>query len=191
MFSRSLFLSLLVVCLLGIVAQFAPIHDLMVWDRQAILTGQWWRILTGNLTHTNWPHLAMNLSGLIILCYLFRFDLSAFRLSLLLFLLSLMVGLALFLTQMNIYAGLSGVLHGLFIWGACQDIRLHRKGGKLLLAAGVLKVAWDVSVGGSAETAALIEAHVAVEAHLAGALGGALLAITKVTTALGVSNRRA
>ncbi|MEJ2554278.1 MAG: hypothetical protein P8079_09855, partial [Gammaproteobacteria bacterium] len=27
------------------------------YDRGAILHGQWWRILTGNVVHLGWPHL--------------------------------------------------------------------------------------------------------------------------------------
>ncbi|UTM56520.1 rhombosortase [Photobacterium sp. CCB-ST2H9] len=176
--SRSLFLSLLAISLLTIFAQLAPVHPFLEWDRQAIASGQWWRILTGNITHTNWPHLAMNLAGLAILTQLFRFHLTTARLVTILFALGIIVGLSLFFTELERYAGLSGILHGLFIWGAWQDIRQHRSGGKLLLAAGFVKVGWDIVTGGSAETASLIQASIAVEAHLAGALGGLALAYT-------------
>ncbi|UIP27169.1 MULTISPECIES: rhombosortase [Photobacterium] len=177
MLSRSLFLSLLTISLLCIIAQFAPLHSLLEWQRPLIESGQWWRILTGNLTHTNWVHLGMNISGLLIISYLFRFYLTAGRFCLLFIALSLIVGLSLLLTTLTGYSGLSGLLHGIFIWGACQDIRTQRAGGRLLLMAGVLKVSWDLYTGGSAETAAMIHATVAVEAHFAGAVGGFLLAM--------------
>nr|WP_284694846.1 rhombosortase [Photobacterium galatheae] len=171
-----MFLSFIVISLIGILAQLPSLHDLLEWDRQAIMAGQWWRILTGNVTHTNWTHLAMNLAGLIILVFLFRFNLTACRLATILTILGCIVGLSMFLTELGKYAGLSGILHGLFIWGACLDIRQHRSGGKLLLGAGLVKIGWDLSTGGSVETAALIQASIAVEAHLAGALGGFVLA---------------
>ncbi len=119
----------------------------------------------------------MNISGLLVISYLFRFYLTAGRFWLLLTSLSLIVGLSLFITNLNGYAGLSGLLHGVFIWGACQDIRTQRAGGRLLLIAGILKISWDLYYGGSAETASMINAPVAVEAHFAGAVGGFLLAM--------------
>ncbi|MDO6579784.1 rhombosortase [Photobacterium sp. 2_MG-2023] len=177
MLSRSLLLSLLATCLFCVAAQLAPLHALLEWQRPLIEAGQWWRILTGNFTHTNWAHLGMNVSGLLIISYLFRFYLTAGRFGLLLASLSLIVGLSLFLTKLDGYAGLSGLLHGVFIWGACQDIRTQRAGGRLLLIAGILKISWDLYSGGSAETASMIKAQIAVEAHLAGAVGGFLLAM--------------
>ncbi|NAW87547.1 rhombosortase [Photobacterium halotolerans] len=175
--SRSLLLSLLTICLFCVAAQLAPLNALLEWQRPLIEAGQWWRILTGNFTHTNWAHLGMNVSGLLIISYLFRFDLTTGRFWLLLASLSLIVGLSLLFTRLDGYSGLSGLLHGILIWGACQDIRAQRAGGRLLLIAGILKISWDLYSGGSAETASMINAQIAVEAHLAGAVGGLLLAM--------------
>ena len=77
---------------------------------------------------------------------------------------------------MEWYAGLSGVLHGLFAWGAIQDIKAKDKLGWALLIGVIAKVVWEQFSGGSASSAELIGARVAVEAHLAGVLGGVLFA---------------
>jgi rhomboid family GlyGly-CTERM serine protease len=38
----------------------------LVYDRAAILAGQWWRILTGHLVHFTGTHLAADLAGLVV-----------------------------------------------------------------------------------------------------------------------------
>ena len=57
-------------------------------------------------------------------------------------------------------------------WGAIQDIRAKDKLGWILLVGVIAKVIWEQIAGGSASSAELIGARVAVEAHLAGVLGG-------------------
>ena len=39
----------------------------MQYDRPAIDTGQWWRLLTGNLVHYDWVHLSANLGAFAFL----------------------------------------------------------------------------------------------------------------------------
>ncbi|KLV03933.1 membrane protein [Photobacterium aquae] len=169
-------------------AQLPFIQPQLVWQSDMIKNGELWRIITGNLTHTNWPHMIMNSMGLAIITFCFRHHLSPKRLFLLLLGLSAWVGCALFAWPTTWYAGLSGVLHGLFAWGALADIKQHDKLGKWLLAAIVAKILWEQFFGGAASSAQLIGARVAVEAHLAGALGGivfgglASMAKNKATT---------
>lgn len=98
-----------------------PNHQLS-FDRTLIAQGEGWRIITGNVAHTNLWHLLLNLSGLWVLYSLFREYLTGFRLPLLLLLLGAAVGLGIWwwCPQTQWYMGLSGALHGLFVWGRCR-----------------------------------------------------------------------
>lgn len=79
-----------------------------------------------------------------------------------------------FFTDINIYSGFSGVLHGLIVWGAIRDIENKDKTGYLLLLGVFAKVLYEQVYGASESTAAMIQAEVAIEAHLAGVLAALL-----------------
>lgn len=163
-------------------AQLPVIQPVLDWQRNAIDHGEIWRLITGNLTHTNWPHMIMNSLALAIITFIFRRHLTPAILLKLILGLSCCVGLSLLWSDMNRYAGLSGVLHGLFAWGAIRDIEQEDKSGWLLLAGVTAKVLWEQWFGGSASSAALINARVAVEAHLAGAVAGTIWGACHVWT---------
>ncbi|MDV5169508.1 rhombosortase [Photobacterium rosenbergii] len=156
-------------------AQLPTTQPLLVWQRTLIADGELWRLVSGNLTHTNWPHMIMNSLGLAIITFIFRRYLTCQRLGFLILSIAGFIGASLLLSPMGWYAGLSGVLHGLFTWGAIQDIKTKDKLGWILLIAVIAKVLWEQVSGGSASSAELIGARVAVEAHLAGVVGGLLL----------------
>lgn len=59
--------------------------------------------------------------------YIFKELLTLKKLSILLFSISLLTGLALLFTPIQAYVGLSGVLHGLFVWAAIEDIKINVK----------------------------------------------------------------
>ncbi|MCP3697860.1 MAG: rhombosortase [Aliivibrio sp.] len=156
-------------------AQLTPVSDFFVWDRSLILQGEIWRLVTGNFTHTNLPHLMMNAAALTVFCFIFKDILNPKKLWLLLLSISLLTGSFLLLSPMQSYVGLSGVLHGLFIWAAIEDIKQQRSTGWLLLVGVVAKIAWEQYFGASDSTVSLINANVAIEAHLIGAFCGATL----------------
>ncbi|MGF1689447.1 rhombosortase [Photobacterium japonica] len=160
--------------------QWPAIASALFWQRDAIVHGEIWRLITGNLTHTNWPHMIMNTLALAIITFIFRAHLTAARLAGLIVSLSLFIGLCLFGSSMHNYVGLSGVLHGIFAWGACRDILAKDKLGIVMLVGIILKVAYEQVYGASALSASLIQARVATEAHLAGLVGGIVIALTPV-----------
>ena len=59
---------------------FTVPNHLLSFDRDLIDKGEGWRIITGNLAHTNGWHLLLNLSGLAVLYSLFREYLTGWRL---------------------------------------------------------------------------------------------------------------
>ncbi|MBD0785175.1 rhombosortase [Vibrio sp. Y2-5] len=172
----NLYLLLSIVTAVCFGLQFEPLSHIMAWQAGAIENGQWWRIVTGNFTHTNFAHLAMNLLGLWVIGYLFQPKSRNF--AVLTLLISSWIGLSLLLTNMSSYVGLSGALHGLFAFYALKEALDGRKSSWLLVIGVILKVASEQLFGASTSTAEMIGARVATEAHLAGLLGGLLLAST-------------
>nr|WP_237668567.1 rhombosortase [Vibrio toranzoniae] len=161
--------------LLCVLFQLEPVQAWVVWDNNAIADGQWWRILTGNFSHTNYSHLVMNLAGLWIISYLFQPNKKQL-ISALLFI-SVVTGLALLLSSIQVYMGLSGTLHGLFGLFALREALNGRQSSWLLVVGLIAKIAWEQFVGPSSTTGELINARVAIEAHLAGALAGGFVAV--------------
>ena len=89
----------------------------------------------------------------------------------------MLVGLSIFITDIDYYSGLSGVIHGLFAWGAIRDILSNRRSGYWLLIGIIAKVCWEQVFGASESTVQLIDARVAIEAHLSGLLSGIAFAL--------------
>ncbi|MEW7864126.1 rhombosortase [Aeromonas diversa] len=153
--------------------------DTLSFQREAIAHGQWWRIITGNLVHTNGWHLLLNVAGLWLLTQIFSDELNSWRLLAVIGLCSLGVtlGIWLWVPETQWYMGLSGALHGLFAWGIVQEWG-HRRSAGLLLAGLLLKLSVDWLGGGTdGPSAALIGARVHVESHVIGAMSGAMLGL--------------
>ncbi|PSW21000.1 rhombosortase [Photobacterium sanctipauli] len=156
------------------VFQLDGMQTLLAWDRSAISHGEAWRLLTGNFTHTNWPHMIMNSLALAIITFIFRRNLKLSQLTGFVVFSAAFIGSALWFSSTTWYAGLSGVLHGLFALGAIKDIQSKDKLGWALLVGVIVKVVWEQYSGGSASSARLIDARVAVEAHLLGVVSALL-----------------
>jgi rhomboid family GlyGly-CTERM serine protease len=170
----SLSLAVILVILHLLRAELTPWLE---FDRSAIYQGQWWRILTGHFLHTNSWHLVMNLGGLALIMLLHGMYYRPIQLWLHLLLGSTLIGLAILFwsPQITIYVGLSGWLHALLVSGCCIDIQRQWSSGWLILAAVFGKVIWEQWQGASQDVVTLIEAEVATDAHLYGAVVGLLL----------------
>lgn len=151
-------------------------RELLRYERDALLSGELWRLVTGHLVHLGWPHLWLNLIALIILGNLFTDVLarSHWWLGLLLSALAIDAGLFLINTAVVWYVGLSGVLHGIMLLGALHLVRQQVFIGVALLLGVLLKVAWEQWQGPLPFTESAAAGPVLVDAHLYGALGGAL-----------------
>ncbi|MCF1430931.1 MAG: rhombosortase [Shewanella sp.] len=158
---------------------FLGLDNNLAFRRPLIDDGQWFRLITGNLMHTNHWHLLMNLAGLWVILSLFKWPFHLLGFSLLLLGLFAAEGLGLywFVPSMMRYVGLSGVLHGLFAFGACNELLNGVRFGWVLMVCVIAKVSYEMITGGSNELASLIEARVAVESHLVGVLAGIACAL--------------
>lgn len=159
-----------------------PVTQALVYQRELIIQGEGWRMFTGHLLHTNGFHLLLNLAALIMLWALHgRFYTIKNYLALFLFCsISTSIGIFYDNTSLTQYVGLSGVLHGIFVFGAIMDILSKDKTGYLLFIGVWLKIAHEQIYGASSDVSDLIEASVAVDAHLWGAVGGLLFSIIYV-----------
>ncbi|GAA5188581.1 rhombosortase [Ferrimonas gelatinilytica] len=146
------------------------VFEHLIWARNDLESGQWWRLWSGHLLHSNNAHLLMNLGGLILIFALhqphYRF-LPMLLLSIAMMAL-ISLGILYWVPGISRYVGLSALLHGLFTWGALMDIRVGWRSGYLMLVGVLVKVGWELVSGGSEDTAALIDARVAVESHALG-----------------------
>ena len=168
---------LLTLCVL-LACVFEPASgDWLAYDRYAIEGFETWRLLTANIVHTNGWHALLNLAGLTLLTFLHSDHYRFMRFIKLFLWCSLLTsaGIYYFSPQLIWYAGLSGALHGVFLWGACMDIRAGLKSGWLLACGVVGKIVYEQINGGSADVEALIGAAVATDAHLYGAVAGLLM----------------
>lgn len=149
----------------------------LAYDRYAIEGMETWRILTGNLVHTNGFHVLLNLAGLVLLWLLHgeHYRISRFLKVFIWCCFGTSAGIYLLSPDLIWYAGLSGALHGVFTWGACMDVRKGLRSGWLLLAGVGVKLGYEQYTGSSDGVADLINATVAVDAHLYGAFSGILI----------------
>lgn len=150
----------------------------LAYAREAIITGEWWRLFSGGWLHHNLAHMGMNLAAMCLIYYLFKPVLSGWYWLWVTMLEVLLVNLCLLLfmpSTLN-YWGLSGALHGLFVFccirswqrgEACAKWWFIGLGGKLL---------FDLTRQDEA-TAHMIGIRVHVESHLWGTLTGIGLAV--------------
>ncbi|PTA50360.1 rhombosortase [Shewanella morhuae] len=160
------------------------IDNVLAYNRGAINGGEWWRLVSGNLLHTNQWHLLMNLAGLWVVLFLHHFHYHLKGLSTLFFILCLFEGIGLYVgyPQLLGYVGLSGMLHGLFVYGAVQDIVHKLRSGYVLLIGVIIKVGYEQLYGASSDVTAMIGARVATEAHLVGLVCGLICALAVFIT---------
>jgi len=155
------------------------LSEFMVYQRSLVIEGEIWRAFSGHFFHTNGFHFLLNAAAVVMLwalhghfytikSYLFIFIVSAVVCS---------IGIHWFSPDIDQYVGLSGVLHGIFIWGAVEDIKAKERTGYLLLLGVILKIAHEQYYGASEDVVDLIGAHVAINAHLWGAIGGVIAVI--------------
>lgn len=152
----------------------------LVYHYDLINQGQWWRLVTGHLLHTNLQHLLLNLSALMLLLMLHGKFYHSKQLVVFFIFNAIFISLGLFYFEPSLtqYVGLSGVLHGLFIYGALCDIKGGDKTGWLLLIGAMLKIGHEQIFGASIDIEQLISAHVAINAHLFGAIAGGIFFIS-------------
>ena len=142
------------------------------YDREAVLSGEYWRLLVGHLVHGTPAHLILNMTGLGLIAALFPRDytLGQWLLIGLASVAAIDAGFVLFEPQLHWYVGLSGVLHGALAAGAVAWWRHETKPLAAALSAILTaKLAWEQTHGALPLSG---DMPVIVNAHLYGAIGG-------------------
>ncbi|WP_017219657.1 rhombosortase [Moritella dasanensis] len=148
------------------------------YNRELIINGEYWRLISGNFNHTNIYHLLLNLSALAVMAGLhYRYYSSAAYVSLILCLsIGVGIGILWFSPSTHLYVGLSGVLHGIIIVGAILDITKRYYSGYLLIIGTIIKVIHEQLFDSPIAMSQLIDAKVLTEAHLYGLVTGFVIA---------------
>lgn len=167
---------------IGIVAlclllQGGGLDQMLRFDREAIAAGHYWLLLTGNFVHLGTSHLLMNLSGFILVVALVWTRFNWIEWVLITLFSSLVVGVGLYFLDKDVfwYVGFSGTLHGLVIAGSLADLRYYPKSAGILLVLIIGKLGWEQYSGALPGSESVAGGNVVVNAHLYGAIGGAVL----------------
>lgn len=168
-------------CLILLSTLFMAVNSnpLFEFNRSLIEQHQWWRIATSQFVHANWTHLGLNVLGIVFIWLLHAEHRSPLRYLVHTLFLAIWTGMGiwLFCPTINVYTGLSGLLHGVIVWGAVKDMCVGMRTGLWLFAGIWVKLGWEQWHGPSVDVGNLIDSRVAIEAHLIGAIGGLILSL--------------
>ncbi len=145
------------------------------YQREAILDGGVWRLLSGHLIHLGWMHLWLNLAGLWLVWFLTGDSLTVSGWWSLLLWCALFIALGLLLLnpELQWYVGLSGILHGLLLAGLLVRLSFGQRDALVVLVVLVGKLVWEQFFGPMPGSEASVGGTVVVDAHLYGAIAGA------------------
>jgi rhomboid family GlyGly-CTERM serine protease len=149
---------------------------LLRYDRAGLAAGQWWRLLTGHIVHLDLEHAGLNSLGLVLMWALFARDYGPRQWILIVLATLAAIDAGLWLRDSTVawYVGSSGALHGVMAAGTLAHLRRRDLDGWILAGFIVVKLFFEQRSG--ALPFADSGAGVVVDAHLYGALGGAVVA---------------
>lgn len=151
------------------------------FNRELVEQGHLWLLFSGHIVHMNWSHWALNMAGLAIVAFFFSAH-ASFKQWFAVILVSVCViniGLWWWMTEIRSYVGLSGVLHGLFLYGALREIRFYPVSGYVLTTVLIVKLIWEFFNGALPGSEDMTGGRVLTEAHLMGAIGGIMVWIAE------------
>ncbi|MCP3674369.1 MAG: rhombosortase [Gammaproteobacteria bacterium] len=159
-----------------------PTLEALMYHRQAISDGQYWRFISGHLVHSNGWHLLLNISSLIMIGLLFNHHLSIIF-WIIVFVISAFVISATYFwyaPEFDYYVGLSAVLYAVIIIGALLDLKEQPFIAALILIVVTGRVIWQQYAGSIDYLTDIIDSRVAIESHLFGIISGYLIGIILV-----------
>lgn len=154
-------------------------QELFCYQRDAILDGEYWRLVTGHLVHGTWRHWLLNAAGLSLVWAIYPRYFCHISAALLCLGIALMTSASLLVWDPAVdwYLGMSAVLHGVFVAWVIVDLMNGRRIALIPLLLVVVKLVYEQRIGplpGSVESTGL---PVLVDAHLYGAIAGGLHAM--------------
>lgn len=138
-----------------------------------------WRWWSAHWVHVGWVHFLLNMIAFGCLPFIFPHTRTRYLMALLLSLPPL-ISITFYLDYPDIeaYAGLSGVLHGIYVAVAIYFLQFEeeRKFALMVIGLVIAKIAWEITLG-SFFTSQLIGSPVVIEAHYVGVIWGTLLSL--------------
>jgi len=155
-----------------IVMLFTPeSSNLLRYQSIEVSQGEWWRIFSANLCHSNWYHWLLNILGFWLMDIFYRPVLSVkMRASLIIFCMFANVLLMHLFMNLTWYVGLSGALHGYLIGGALLSWKSAIKLNLIIVIVVCIKLVIELGWHINQTTESLIGANVVEESHAFGAL---------------------
>jgi rhomboid family GlyGly-CTERM serine protease len=151
-------------------------RELFRYDRALLSDFELWRLVTAHLVHLSAGHTALNVIALAIIALLFDSVLDSLDWIVAVSLSALAIDLGLYAASPEIawYVGLSGALHGIMVAGALALAIARSRFGAILLLIVAAKIAWEHFAGPLPFSELTSGGPVVTDAHLYGALGGAV-----------------
>jgi rhomboid family GlyGly-CTERM serine protease len=155
-------------------------RDFLMYDRGAIESGELWRLLTGHLVHLSLSHLHLNMLGLALTWMLIggHYTVPEWLIVTATSLVTQSLGFWFIDVDMLWYVGMSGLLHGLMIAGAIRGLQRFRTESIILCVLVVAKLVYEQLIGPLPGSESSSGGNVMVNAHLYGAVGGTLAALS-------------
>jgi len=166
-----------VLFLVSFILQVADWVDAWRFDRTLVEQGHVWLLFSGHIAHLNWSHWLLNMAGLAIVAFFFSNHASFKQWFAVLIVSACAINIVLWwwMVEISSYVGLSGVLHGLFIYGALREVRFYPVSGYVLVAVLLAKLTWEFFNGALPGSEDMAGGRVLTEAHLLGAVGGVIV----------------
>lgn len=166
------------ICIILIFA-LPQLNSWMEYNRSAVNSGEFWRLVTPNFVHLGVRHTLLNLAGLWFTMALFinllkNTDwLTWFTL----LFVGNILGLHLWVPSLEQYVGMSGALYGLIAGAAVAELRLGIKLSGLLLIIVGLKIFIPQFIGEESSYNEWLGGNVIEEAHIIGFIQGLILGL--------------
>lgn len=157
----------------------AHILPYLAYDREAVLKGQLWRLVTAHFVHLNFNHFLLDSAGFVLVSWFFRDVLNTKLLLLWLGISAPLCGALLTLdSQLTGYVGLSGILHGWLVIALVVGFRTAPLLHSLAIAVITIKLVYEQTAFYDAHYLAdTIGGYVYALAHLYGAVIGLFIAL--------------
>lgn len=169
----------------------APVQVMawLVFDRDAILAGQVWRLWTGHLVHLSWQHALTDITVLFVVTLILAHHKGSrvVALALLVGAPLISLGLLLAVADLRVYAGASGIAMMLGVAAGCMLWRAdHRLRWVIAVLAFVVlgKLLMDASSSGLGFSTLPAGVEIAWQAHAIGACLGWLLGMKRISFGL-------
>lgn len=152
------------------------------YQRDALDSGEWWRLVSGHLVHLGWSHLWMNTAGLAVIWLLVGkvFSLTQWLVVSTVTMAGISLGLYWWLPQLSWYVGLSGLLHGMLM---AAGLHLAIRGDREMMAVIAIllaKIVWELWQGPLPGSREMADGEVVIQAHALGGLCGAAWVAARV-----------